>query len=194
MAKRRAEDNGRYQFEPATTARWDDLVALFGERGACNGCWCMWWRLKGRDFEAGVGAGNRQALRDLMDQGVVPGILAYEGDRPVGWCSVGPRQDFPRLNRSQRLRPIDDRPVWSIVCYFVDGNARGRGLMQALTEAAVDYARSNGARIVEAYPTEPEAERSNGNLYMGVAHILMQAGFAEVAHRGGPHRILRRYL
>jgi len=187
-------DGDRYRFKPVTQAQWDDLVALFGERGACNGCWCMWWRLRGSEFRAGVGAGNRQALRDLVDRGVIPGILAYDGEKPVGWCSVGPRQDFPRLNRSHQLRPVDDQPVWSIVCYFAAREARGQGLMQALTEAAADYARSNGARIVEAYPTEPETERSGDNLYMGVAHTLRQEGFVEVAHRGGPHHVLRRHL
>lgn len=189
-----ADDRGRYRFKPATKALWEDLVSLFGERGACNGCWCMWWRLKGRDFEAGAGAGNRQALHDLMDQGIVPGVLAYEGNRPVGWCSVGPRQDFPRLNRSQRLRPVDDQPVWSIVCYFVDRKSRGQGLMRALTAAAVDYARSNGAHIVEAYPTDPDSGQSDDSLNTGVAHVLRQEGFAEVAHRGGRRAILRRYL
>jgi len=187
-------DGGRYRFKPVTQTQWDDLVNLFGERGACNGCWCMWWRLRGSEFRAGVGAGNRQALRDLVDRGVIPGILAYDGEKPVGWCSVGPRQDFPRLNSSPRLRALDEQPVWSIVCYFVDRKARGQGLMQALTEAAVDYARRNGAGIVEAYPTEPATGQSGGNLYMGVAHTLRQAGFIEAAHPGNSRYILRRYL
>jgi len=103
------------QFHPLTPERWDDFEALFGARGAYSGCWCMWWRLKRKEFEAQQGDGNRAAMKAIVESGRVPGILGYDGDRAVAWCSVAPREDFPSLNRSPVLKRLDDEPVWSIV-------------------------------------------------------------------------------
>ena len=105
--------------KPLTSDTWSDLADLFGEKGACGGCWCMWWRLTSAEFEKGKGEGNRQALRRLVDAGTVPGLLAFEGKRPIGWCALAPRTELRRLERSRILAPVDDQPVWSIVCFFV---------------------------------------------------------------------------
>ena len=97
----------RYTFRPLTRAEWQDLEDLFGPRGACGGCWCMWWRLTRAAFNAAKGKGNRGALKRLVDSGTVPGSLAYEGGRPVGWCSIAPRDHFPALDRSRVLARVD---------------------------------------------------------------------------------------
>ncbi len=117
-------------FHPLVPERWADLERLFGERGACGGCWCMWWRLPRSEFTRRKGEGNRRALRRIVGAGRVSGILAYAGGEPVGWCSVAPRDDFPVLDRSHTLKHVDECPVWSVVCLFVARPYRRRGVCQ----------------------------------------------------------------
>ena len=100
-------------FQPATPARWDDLARLFGPRGACAGCWCMWPRLTSREYNAGRGDGHRRRLRAIVAADQRPGILAYAGGEPVGWCAVAPRAEYTRLSTSRVMAPVDDREVWS---------------------------------------------------------------------------------
>jgi len=109
----------RLRVEPATRERWEDLARLFGPRGACAGCWCMWWRRTAAAWRAGKGEGNRRALRRLVDSGTPPGVIAYDGPDPVGWCAVAPREEFVRLAAARTLKPIDETPVWSVVLGLV---------------------------------------------------------------------------
>jgi GNAT superfamily N-acetyltransferase len=180
-------------FRPLTPDRWDDFEALFGARGAYAGCWCMWWRLKRREFEAQQGDGNRAAMKAIVAAGRIPGILGYDGERPVAWCSVAPRDEFPSLNRSPVLKAIDERPVWSIVCFFVARSHRRQGVIEKLIRAAVRHAGAGGATIVEAYPSVPRS----GNVpptssYMGFPDVFERAGFREVAAPSASKRIVRR--
>ena len=185
----------RLEIHPLTSGRWGDLVALFGERGACGGCWCMWWRLARSAFEKGKGAGNRRALRKIVAAGDVPGLIAYRGGTPAGWCSVAPREAYPVLFRSRVLAPVDDRPVWSIVCFFVSKPFRRTGLTAALIEGAVAYAKKKGAAIVEGYPVEPKkGSMPDAFAYTGLASSFRRAGFAEVARRSATRPVMRRYL
>ena len=115
-------------FKPLTKDRWSDFEELFGKRGAYGGCWCMWWRLTRKEFEQGQGEGNRQAMHAIVNSGKIPGILAYHKGKPVGWCSVAPREQFGPLERSRILKRIDDRAVWSIVCFFVAKGLRRQGI------------------------------------------------------------------
>lgn len=179
---------------PAEPPRWRDLERLFGERGACGGCWCMHWRLRARDYEAGKGEGNRAGLfARVHGGGPPPGLLAYVDGEPAGWCSVGPRAEFVRLAGSRILKPVDDEPVWSIVCFFVDRAHRGRGMSVALIEAAVALAARHGARIVEAYPVEPELDAMPPVFaFTGIASAFRKAGFREVARRSPTRPIMRR--
>jgi GNAT superfamily N-acetyltransferase len=174
-------------FYPLTPQHWHDLVTLFSPGGACGGCWCMFWRETRQEFNQkciNKGVGNREALQALVDSGVVPGILGYRGDEPLVWCSVGPREDFASLERSRTLKRLDDQPVWSIVCFYIARSARNAGLMSAGIRAAVEYARQNGARIVEAYPYDVQSHRSPGDLYMGNLSAFLKAGFSELETRG----------
>ncbi len=182
-------------FSPLTPECWDDFEALFGPRGALGGCWCMWWRLKRSEWEAKRGEGNRAAMKALVESGHVPGLLAYAEGEAVGWVSVAPREDFGVLQRSPVLKPVDDQPVWSIVCFFVRKDYRGRGLTRQLIEAAVAYARSQGARIVEGYPIEPRAEEiPTIYAYTGFFSTFVETGFVEVARRSASKPIVRRYM
>jgi GNAT superfamily N-acetyltransferase len=196
-SRRRAEKAPRstLEFYPLTAERWSDLVELFGERGAYGGCWCMWWRLSRAEFRDGQGARNREALQSLVESGEVPGILAYEGNVPVGWCAVAPRESFPSIGRSRVLRPIDERPAWSIVCLFVDRRHRGKGVAAALVEAAVGWARGRGADLVEAYPTETRGRTLPPvSSFMGTPELFEGAGFDVCAAPSPSRRIVRREL
>ena len=144
-----------FEAHPATKERWPDLVELF-DRPVVRTCFCMFYRKSGAG--TGVGAENRRAMKALVDRGIVPGLIGYEDGVPVAWVSLAPREDFPKLRRSPVMKPVDDQPVWSIVCFFVDRRARGRGLSERMLGAAVDHARSCGARL-EAYPVDQEGRR-----------------------------------
>jgi GNAT superfamily N-acetyltransferase len=181
---------------PLTPARWEDFEALFGPRGACAGCWCMEPRLSRAAWERGQGAKNRRSMKRRVDAGErPPGLLAYSGKTPVGWISIEPRAAFLKLSRSRVLAPVDDAPVWSIVCFFVDRAHRGRGVSVALIKGAVDYARRQGARIVEGYPVEPKTTPMPPVFaHMGLAAAYRRAGFREVARRSATRPIMRRTL
>jgi GNAT superfamily N-acetyltransferase len=180
---------------PATPSRWKDLETLFGPRGACAGCWCMYWRLPRAEFTRGKGAPNRRALRGIVESRVCPGLLAYLGRQPVGWCALAPRAEFPVLGRSRILAPVDGAPVWSLTCLFVARPFRGRGVSVALLRAAVDHARRRGARILEGYPVEPRAGRvADVFAWTGLASAFRRARFREVARRAPTRPIMRAEL
>jgi GNAT superfamily N-acetyltransferase len=180
------------EVRPLTPERWADLEDLFGPKGAIAGCWCMWWRQSGAEHDRAGNDGNRAALRRLTDAGT-PGLLGYVDGEPVGWCSFGRREEFGRLNRSPKLKAVDSEPVWSIVCFYVRPGQRAAGVASALLDAAVEHVRDLGARLVEAYPIDP-AERRVDNLsaFTGLLPMFEQAGFEEVARRGGRPIVRRR--
>ena len=181
------------EFQPLTVERWKDFTDLFGKRGACGGCWCMWWRLPAREFEARKGDANRRAMRNIVRSGEVPGIIAYVDGEPAGWCSVGPREAYPRLAGSRILRPVDDLPVWSIVCLYIARDHRKKGLSPKLIKAAADFARGRGARAVEGYAVEPgRGGTADAFAYHGPASAYRRAGFTEVARRSATRPIMRR--
>lgn len=185
----------RLAIRPLTPVRWADLERLFGPRGACAGCWCMHPRLPRAAYEARKGEGNRRAFRQLVARGTVPGVLAYEGTEPVGWCAIEPRRSFPRLERSRLFRPIDEQPAWTIACLFVRADRRGRGVSRALIDGAVRHARRRGARLVEACPVEPATGRIPPIFaWTGVASAFRACGFVEVARRSATRPLMRRSL
>jgi len=180
------------EFHPLTIDRWKDFEGLFGDRGACGGCWCMWWRLNQKEFEAGKGITNRKAMKKLISSGKVPGILAYSEGRTVAWCSVAPRDEYTRLERSRILKPVDDQKVWSIVCFFIAKGYRRKGVSVRLLKAAALYVRNQGGRILEGYPVEPKkGSMPDVFAYQGLAQAFRDAGFREVARRSETRPIMR---
>ena len=181
--------------EPATRDRWPDIERLFGDRGACGGCWCMHFRLLRPEYERGKGEGNRRALRRLVASDTPPGVVAYDGDLPVGWCAVAPRQAYPRLARSRAMRAVDDQPVWSVVCLFIAKGHRRRGISVALLRGAAEFAASRGARLVEGYPVEPRSgAMPDVFAWTGTASAFRAAGFSEVARALPGRPVMRREL
>ena len=177
-------------FHPLTPSRWDDFTTLFGSNGATTGCWCMYWRTTRSQFNTNGSAGNKQAMKELVHGGTIPGIIGFQDGQPVAWCSIAPREDFASLDRSPVLKRFDDQPVWSIVCFFIHRKARHKGLMKEVIQGAVAFAAQNGAKIVEAYPVEPKERHSPGELYMGIVDIFLNAGFEEIEPRGS-HKFMR---
>ena len=153
----------------------------------------MWWRCSRRKFESNGNKGNRKAFRRLVMSGRPPGILAYADGQPIGWCSVAPRETYPALLRSRTLKPVDDRPVWSVVCFFVAKDWRGKGVSRRLAGAAVDYVREQGGKLLEAYPTDPRGRRlAPVSSYMGTPGILSAAGFKVCARPSEVRVVMRR--
>jgi GNAT superfamily N-acetyltransferase len=192
MTDKNGFEREELKFHPLTPERWVDLEKLFGQHGASGGCWCMWWRLPRSEFTRNCGERNKEAFKRLVDSGNVPGILAYVGGQPVGWCSIAPRVSFPKLERSRILKRIDDKPVWSVVCFFIAKAFRQKGVSVELLKAAVNYAAKQGAEIVEGYPVEPKKNQTpNGFAYTGLASAFRKVGFVEVVRRSETRPIMR---
>ena len=152
----------------------------------------MWWRITRSEFDRNGNKSNRKSMKGLVESGVVPGILGYEGGEPIGWCSVAPREDFGSLNRSRVLKPVDDKPVWSIVCFFIHKDHRDEGIGTKMLEGAVQYARDQGAEIVEAYPTKPRGKRLDpASSFMGIPKAFERVGFKKVADPSEAKAIMR---
>jgi len=182
------------KFHPAIPSRWRDIAALFGERGACGGCWCMAWRLRPNEWTAGKGIKNKHAFKKIVASGATPGIIGYFQGRPVAWCAIAPRQAYQFLQRSRILGPVDDVPVWSISCLFILKPYRRRGISTQLLQAAVAFAVKRGAKVVEGYPTEPsQGTLPDPFLWTGVPVAFQKAGFSEILHRS-QHRPIMRYV
>lgn len=186
----------RFDVLPATPERWDDLEALFGPRGACGGCWCMFFRLPRGEFAKGKGEGNRRALRALVKKGQEPGLLAYADGVPVGWCAYAPREHYPSLARSRVLAPVDDQPVWSVTCFFVARGWRRKGVTVALLRAAAARAAARGAKLLEGYPIAPKkgTQAVDTFVWTGLVGGFEKAGFAEAARRSATRPIMRKKL
>jgi GNAT superfamily N-acetyltransferase len=180
---------------PLTPERFADVSALFGEGGDPKWCWCVFWRLRAKDWSASSPSKNRDMLRTLAGRPNPPGLLAYEGDRAVGWVGLGPREEYDRLEHS-RVRPrLDDVPVWSIVCFVVSKTARGRGVARRLLDAAIDHARNQGAPALEAYPVDAGGGRiADNTAYTGALSTFRAAGFVEVRSIDSPTATVRRVI
>lgn len=193
--KRESDRPPALKFHPLTLERWRDLERLFGPRGACGGCWCMYWRQNRAEYERKKGAGNRRALKKLVRSGSPPGLIAYANGEPVGWCAVAPREQYSTLERSRVLGRVDEQAVWSVPCFFIARPFRRKGLTARLLEAAVKFAKKNGAKIVEGYPVAPKkGSMPDVFAYTGILSAFRKAGFTEVARRSPIRPIMRFYI
>jgi GNAT superfamily N-acetyltransferase len=184
------------EVRPLTPETWDDLVELFSRPGASipRACWCMFYRQSGAGADAARRDANRAALRAIVDSGRAPGLIGYEDGSPVGWVSLSPREEYEKLRRSPVMKPVDDRPVWSIVCFFVDKRARGRGVTAGLLDAAIRYAEEQGATVLEAYPVDKPERSTDDFMFFGAKSLYDRAGFVEVARRKPTRPVVRKEL
>jgi GNAT superfamily N-acetyltransferase len=178
------------RIEPLTASTWDALASFFMEGGDPRWCWCQFQRMRSKDMSAAKVPELRERLHDQALSDQPPGLVAFEGERAVGWVSLGPRSDFERIVRSRVIPKIDDRPVWSIVCFAVSPTVRGRGVARALLEGAIDYAHGRGAEALEAYPARvpttddgAPGEIHPNAAFTGTVPLFEQAGFSVVAER-----------
>ncbi len=184
--------SARLTFAPLTPERWPDLEQLFGPNGACGGCWCMWWKLSRAEFARSKGAGNRTAFKRIVEAGDEPGLIAYRDGVPIGWCAVEPRERYAALARSRALAPVDDKPVWSVTCFFVKAGHRRAGVGLALLKEARRFAAARGGRIVEGYPKDLRGKfPGTTSAFMGLASTFAAAGFREIARRAPTRPIMR---
>ena len=189
---------GTFRVRPLTPQTWADLEYLFSLRGGSivRGCWCMAYRRTGKSPGLGgqpgsVAAANKQAMRDLVDSGVVPGLIGYSDGEPAGWISLGPREEYLKLRRSPVMKPVDDTPVWSVICSYVARPYRGTGMQRRLLAAAIEYAREQGASVLEAYPVDKPERSHDDFMWFGSRSLYERAGFQEVVRRS-PTRVLMR--
>ncbi len=188
-------------FHPATSDRWADLVALFGTSGADAGCWCMTWRQTNAQLASATSESNRVLLKSLIDSGISPGLLAYESGQAVGWCGVSPRASFARLEDHRHFQnPTTDKATWTIICLFVSKRVRKQGVAFALLNAAMKYAITNGAQVIEAYPVNSYGKPLPAKeAFPGTVPMFLKAGFKEItvteakSRSGGFFRSIVRY-
>lgn len=188
-----------FSVRPATAARWPDVEAVFAGRGCsvARGCWCAAYRHSGAQAappNTTRARANRAELKALVDDGEVPGLIAYRGKVPVGWIAVGPREQFAKLKRSPVMKAVDDQPVWSVVCFVVPAEHRGQGVAAALLDGAITYARKQGARLIEAYPVDKPTRSRDDAMWFGAKSMYDRAGFTEVARRKPARPVVRLRL
>jgi GNAT superfamily N-acetyltransferase len=178
----------------ASAERWDDVVAVMGEKGAYGGCWCMFWRQDNQEIHSQTASDNRAALQRLVTSGRPVGLLLYRDDTPVGWCQIAPRPDFWRLfhTRGLDLENPDDASVWSITCVYVARGARGEGAAGQLVQAAVEHAARQGASVIEAYPVADPSTGRKTQLSSGTVGLFSGAGFTTVSPSAGRRVLMRR--
>jgi GNAT superfamily N-acetyltransferase len=181
-------------FEPLTRSNWDKFVGLFGEKGACGNCWCMYYRLSHKDFVDGKeDDGNKKAMKKIVWDNKPAGILGFYEGQAIGWCAFAPREDFIRLERSRVHKRIDNKIVWSIPCFFIDKSARRHGVSVELLKGIIRYAELNNIEVIEAYPTIPTKERLPDSFaWIGLYRSFERAGF-EIVDRTSKNRPMVRY-
>ena len=180
-------------FHPLTQKLWRDFELLFGNNGACGGCWCMYWKLRGKEFSENTGDNARQMQKSIVDSKIVPGLLAYLEGYPVGWIAVEPRIAYPKLAHSRTLKPVDDQEVWSVTCFFIEKKHRRKGITVELLKAAIEHVKDRGGKIVEGYPVDSKKEQPAPFVFTGMASAFIKAGFKEAA-RNSPTRLIFRYI
>jgi GNAT superfamily N-acetyltransferase len=184
----------KLSFQPLSKENWAAFVQLFGDKGACGNCWCMYFRLSKTDFEEGKkNNANKTKMKELVWENLPTGILCFYEDQPIGWCAFAPRENFSKIERSRVHKRIDDKPVWSIPCFFVDKNFRKLGISVELLRAVIEYAKTKKIEIIEAYPAIPTQEKlPDAFAWIGLYKSFEKAGF-EIVDRTSKNRPMVRY-
>jgi GNAT superfamily N-acetyltransferase len=182
-------DAGFLECHPLTPDRFRDLETVFGERGVARRCFCMHWRRPDGGFQDGE-VDNRDRYSEVVASGPPPGLVGYVDGEPKGWVQVGPRDDFPTIRRSRLLRPVDELSVWSINCFVVRAGHRSQGIGKGMLAGALHYARSQGAKVAEAYPVDGQ-RASVVDYFTGTLGMFSEHGFVEVIRRNDTRPIVR---
>jgi GNAT superfamily N-acetyltransferase len=182
----------KLSIQPLRRNLWNDFEELFGLNGACAGCWCMFWKLRGKAFDESKGRATRQMHKSIIDSGTTTGLLAYLDGEVVGWVAVEPRSAYEKLAHSRVLKPVDEQEVWSVTCFYVAKKHRRHGITVGLLKAAVEHAKRQGGKIVEGYPIDTKKDMPAPFIYTGTASAFQKAGFKEVA-RNSPTRPIFRF-
>lgn len=180
-----------FEIRPLTPDLWPAFVDVVGPNGACGGCFCMYWRI-GTRYQRRSRAANRADFHRVVKRGPPPGLIAFEGDTPVGWCQLTPRTDLPHFERTRDLKKVDDLPVWSISCFYIRPGWRRKGVTAALIAEALRVAKRAKAVAVEAYPLDTRYTSSRG--YTGYASTFERLGFSTVLRRVDARPIMRHDL
>lgn len=192
-------DDTHWETHPVTPDRFDDLAAVINPNRRATHCWCLSHRIGAKQIEELGGGSREQAMRSLCARDVPPGVVTYRDGTPVGWCNIGARSDIPRLVQSKLIRPVDDVPVWSIVCTVVRSGHRKQGVTQQLIEGAVQWARAQGAPAVEAHPVDPDGRMDLTMAFVGARAMYERAGFEVIGQTDAvaskmPRLVMRRTL
>jgi GNAT superfamily N-acetyltransferase len=181
-------------FEPLIRTNWNKFLQLFGEKGACGNCWCMYYRRSKSDFQEGkADEGNKDAMKELVWADKPAGIIGLYDGQPIAWAAFAPREDFIKLEKSHVHKRIDDKAVWSIPCFFIDKHFRRNGVSVALLKGVIAYAKENGIKIIEAYPTIPTKEKLPDSFaWIGLYKSFERAGF-EIIDRTSQNRPMVRF-
>ncbi|WP_127125104.1 GNAT family N-acetyltransferase [Georgenia sp. SYP-B2076] len=188
-----------WETHPVTPERFEDFADVINPNRRATHCWCLSHRLRPKDIEELGGGDRERAMRTLCARENPPGVVTYLDGVPVGWCNIGPRAEIPRLAGSKLIRPVDDVPVWAVVCVVVRGGHRRRGVTGPLIEGAVAYAVSRGAPAVEAHPVDPAGRMDTTMAFVGTRAMFERAGFRVVGTTDAvaskmPRLVMRRDL
>jgi GNAT superfamily N-acetyltransferase len=194
--KHNAEFLKQLTFEPLSKNNWNKFVQLFGAKGACGNCWCMFYRLKKSEFNEGkYDEGNMTAMKNLVRENKPTGLIGFYEGQPIAWCAFAPREDFVKLENSRVHKRIDNNLVWSIPCFFIDKNFRRQGISVEILKGAVKYAKTSGIKIIEAYPTIPTQEKiPDAFAWIGLYKSFERAGFKIVDSTSKSRPMVRYYV
>jgi len=190
----KTEISDRFTIEPLTKDNWAGFVELFGEKGACGNCWCMFYRLGNKEYQSGkADQGNKKAMKKIVWEDRPAGLLGFVEGQAIAWCAFAPREDFIRLEKSRVHKRIDDKKVWSVPCIFIHKDFRRAGVAEKLLKEAIKYAGENGIKILEAYPVIPgQGKLPDSFAWFGFLKSFERAGF-EIVDRTSKNRPMVRY-
>ena len=186
------EHDIKLKFDSLTPVTWKKFETVMGEKGGCGNCWCMYFRLSYKDFQENKPHGNKKMMKKLVNKGLPQGLIASINDEPVGWIAIAPREDYLKLENARVFKRMDDKPVWSITCFFIKKQFRHMGLSKQLIKGAIEFAKKKKIKTLEAYPAIPYAEKvPHPFLWVGVLSSFLKNGFKIVQQNSKSRAMVR---